>query len=170
MNAIGTRELRTDRLLLRKLRLPDADSLFACGCPGASLEEARASVCAMLQHTDDPMTFHWVLEYEGRAVGRIRAWDVSPRDDYAQLGYDLGPAYRSRGLMTEAVRAVCRYLLTEVGLNRVFCMVREGNTASRRVLEKAGMTLDGVMRRHFRQPDGSYTDVYVYSLLASELS
>ena len=170
MNTIGTKELRTASLLLRKIRSEDAAALFEAGALGESLAEAETSIGKMLQCNEDPMNFHWALEYEGRAVGRIKAWEVNPRDEYAQLGYDIGPGFRSKGLMTEAVRAVCVYLLTDVGLNRVYCMVRETNIPSARVCEKAGMTLDGRMRKHFRQPDGSFVDVKIYSLLASEIT
>lgn len=169
MIAAGTQKLRTDRLILRKLRESDAGELHDGGCLGKTPGEALDAVRKMMENNDDPMNFHWVLEYQGRAAGRIRAWDVSLRDDYAQLGYDIAEAYRCKGLMTEAVGAVCRYLLTEAAFNRVYCMVRETNHASCRVCEKAGMTLDGVMRRHFRQPDGTYTDVRVYSILACEI-
>ena len=170
MNTIGTKELHTARLFLRAIRESDAVSLHEGGCLGSTLEEARSLVQNMLQCSSDPMSFHWVLEYQGRAIGRIKAWEVSPRDDYAQLGYDIRADFRSRGLMTEALRAVCSYMLTDVGCNRVYCMVRETNAPSIRVCEKNGMTFDGIMRKHFKQPDGSYVDVRIYSLLASELS
>ena len=169
MNPIGTKELFTSHLTLRKIRPSDAAELYAAGVLGASPEEAEATVANMIRYNDDGMNFHWILEYEGRAVGRIKAWEVNPRDDFAQLGYDIGENYRSRGLMTEAVRAVCAFLLTEGGFNRVYCMVRETNLPSRRVCEKSGMTFEATLRRHFRQPDGSYVDVRVYGILAGEL-
>lgn len=170
MNTIGTKELHTPRLLLRKIRESDSESLFACGCLGKSPEEARKLTQDMMQYNDDPTNFHWILEHRGRAIGRIKAWEVNPRDDYAQLGYEIGAEFRSQGLMTEAVRAVCAYLLTEVRCNRVYCIVRKSNLPSIRVCEKAGMICDGIMRQHFKQPDGSYVDVKIYSILASELS
>jgi len=169
MNAIGTKELRTPRLILRKIHEQDAESLFECGCLGKTPEDALRTVQNMMQYSDDPMNFHWVLEYCGRAVGRIKAWDISPRDDFAQLGYDIGAPFRAQGLMTEAVRAVCAYMLTDAGFNRIYCTVRETNLPSIRVCEKSGMTFDGIMRKHYKQPDGSYTDVRIYSILASEL-
>lgn len=170
MNPIGTRALRTPRLVLRKICASDAAGLHSAGVLGQTLPEAEESVAKMLQYADDGMSFHWILEYQGRAVGRIKAWEVNPRDDYAQLGYDIGESCRSQGLMTEAVRAVCAFLLTDGGFNRVYCMVRETNLPSIRVCEKAGMTFEGVMRRHFKQPDGTYVDVRVYGILASELA
>ena len=169
MKSIGTKELRTERLILRKMRNSDAEDLHRAGVMGETTEEAREIVERIMQYNDDPMTFHWVLEYQGAAVGRIKAWEVNPRDDYAQLGYDIGAAYRSMGLMTEAVKAVVKYLVQEAEMNRVYCLVRESNLPSIRVCEKAGMQREGKMRKHFKEPDGSYVDVAVFGILRSEI-
>ena len=169
MNAVGTKELHTPRLTLRKICAADTESLFECGCLGDSLEDAQRSVQKMIQCCNDPMNFHWVMDYQSHSIGRIKAWDISLRDNYAQLGYEIGAAFRSKGLMTEAVRAVCSYMLTEAGFNRLYCTIRENNLPSIRVCEKAGMTFDGIMRKHFKQSDGIYTDVRIYSILASEI-
>lgn len=168
MKCIGTTVLHTDRLCLRKLRKSDAAELFNAGILGDTLAEAEEAVEIMIRDNDDPLNFHWAIEYEGKAVGRVKAWEVSIRDSYAQLGYDIGQAYRSLGLMTEAVRAVVRYLLTEAAFNRVYCVVRKNNTPSIRVCEKAGMTNEGVMRKHFA--DGAvFVDALIFGILASDL-
>ena len=169
MNRIGTRELKTERLTLRKLRESDAEDLFTiCGL-GKNLEEARNLLATMAQYSDDPLNYHWVLVYDGHAVGRIRAWELNPEQDYAQLGYEIGEKYRSKGLMTEALRAVIAYLAKDAGLNHIYCLVREENIASRRVCEKAGMTHEGNMRKHFKRADGTYIDARIYGILSSEI-
>ena len=82
MNMIGTKELKTERMILRKLRENDAEDLFnICGL-GESIEETKQTVSMMLQYVDEPMSYHWVFEYEGRVVGRLNAWEVNPLDDY----------------------------------------------------------------------------------------
>ena len=168
MNMVGTKELETKRLSLRKLRASDAADLHnICGL-GESLEEAQNTVNMMIEYNDDPMNYHWVLEYEGHAVGRVKAWEVNPMDDYAQLGYETGEKYRNMGLMSEAIRAIVKYLLTEAGLNRVYCIVSEANIPSCRVCENAGMIHEGNMRRHFKY-DGEYRDARVYGILSDEV-
>ena len=169
MTENGTPELHTARLLLRKIRAADADDLFRAGSLGKTQDEARLMVENMMKYNDDPMNYHWVLDYRGHAIGRIKGWEVNPRDAYIQLGYDVAEAYRSQGFMTEALCAVCRYLLKQAGFHRVFCTVRETNLPSIRVCEKAGLVLDGILREHFRQPDGTFVDARVYSLLSNEI-
>lgn len=168
MKQIGTITLHTDRLCLRKLRKSDAADLFYACALEDTLPEAEAAVDNMIRYNDDPLNFHWVLEYEGKAIGRVKAWEVSIRDSYAQLGYDIGQAYRSMGLMTEAVRAVVRYLLTDAAFNRVYCVVRKNNIPSIRVCEKVGMINEGTMRKHFADAD-SFVDAQVFGILASDL-
>ena len=169
MKAIGTKTLVTPRLILRKIHKEDAESLFSVGSLGESLQEAMEIVANMIQYNDDPMSFHWVLEYEGMAIGRIKGWEVDPHNNLVQLGYDIGVPYRRKGLMTEAVKAVSAYLLTECEFNRVYCMVRESNPASIRVCEKAGMEHEGILRNHWIQNDGTYINVHCFGLLASDL-
>lgn len=169
MKAIGTKNLATTRLILRKIKREDAESLFSMGILGEDLEDATKIVDNMLQYNDDPMSFHWVLEYEGIAIGRIKGWEVDPHNNFAQLGYDIGIPYRGKGLMTEAVKAVSTYLLKECEFNRVYCMVRESNIASNRVCEKAGMKHEGFLRNHWIQDDGSYTNVHYWGLLSSDM-
>jgi len=169
MKAIGTKNLATTRLILRKIKREDAESLFSMGILGEDLEDATKIVDNMLQYNDDPMSFNWVLEYEGIAIGRIKGWEVDPHNNYVQLGYDIGVPYRGKGLMTLAVKAVSAYLLKECEFNRVYCMVRESNIASNRVCEKAGMKHEGFLRNHWVQEDGSYTNVHYWGLLSSDI-
>lgn len=170
MNLIGTRELETARLKLRKITSADAQPLRLSGSLQGTEEEVRQRVARLVAQANDPASFHWVIEHEGSAIGRITAWEVSQRDEYAQLGYDLAPWLRGRGLMPEAMRAVVKYLLDEVGLHRVYCQVRESNTASLRACEKAGLRHEATLRGHFREPDGSFVDVRIYAILREELN
>lgn len=170
MKPIGTNSITTPRLLLRAPQLSDAEELRQAGALAMSAEEAKKSVTAMLEELKHPFCFHWVITLEGHAIGRVKGWDVSPYNGYLQLGYDVGPAYRNQGYMTEAVQAVIRYMLTEAEANRVYCSVREGNTASRRVCEKCGMQREGVLRQHYARQDGGYDDVLIYGIVKSDLN
>ena len=133
------------------------------------LAEAQKTVAGMLDELRKPFTFHWVITLEGEVIGRIKAWDVNPYNGYLQLGYDMGAKYRCKGYMTEAVRAVVRFMLKDAQANRVFCSVRAENTASRRVCEEAGMVLEGIMRQHYARQNGGYDDVCIYGVVKSDL-
>jgi RimJ/RimL family protein N-acetyltransferase len=93
----------------------------------------------------------------------------------AEVGYWLHPSGRGRGVATEAVRLALRhaFLPPEVGglgLARVRAVVAVGNEASQRVLERAGMSLQGRARRVCPLADGVMGDGLVYDVLAEELA
>ena len=169
MKPIGTKMIRTFRLTLRPLQTEDVESLVRIRSQPMSLVEARKTVAAMVDELGKPFTFHWVITLDDAVIGRIKAWDVNPYNGYLQLGYDIGPEYRGNGYMTEAVKAVICFMLLEAQANRVFCTVRAGNAASRRVCEKAGMRLEGIMRQHYARQDGGYDDVCIYGMVRSDL-
>jgi len=65
----------------------------------------------------------------------------------AEIGYWLGEPFWGRGIVTEALVAVTKYAIEQHGLTRVFALPFASNTASCRVLEKAGYTLEARLRR-----------------------
>lgn len=168
MKRIGTRELQTARMTLRKIRKEDTESLYLSGCLGKNPQDAESMVANIMKHNDELENFHWVLEYQNKAIGRIRGWDIDVKNNYVQLGYEIGAQYRSMGLMTEAAKMVTTYLLNEASFHKVYCMVRKSNLASIRVCQKLGMVQEGILRKHWIEEDGSYIDVYVYGLVKDE--
>ena len=166
---VNTQILTTSRLVLRPPQLDDAEALVRIKSLPMSMVEARKSVASMVDNLKKPYTFHWVITLEGAVIGRIKAWDINPYNGYLQLGYDVGSEYRGNGFMTEAVQAVIRFMLTDAQANRVFCSVRANNEASRRVCEKAGMTLEGTLRQHYARQDGGYDDVCIYGIIRRDL-
>ena len=80
----------------------------------------------------------------------------------AEIGYWLGRAFWGRGVMTEAVRAATLYAFEHLRMHRVFAVPFAHNSASSRVLEKAGYVLEGVMRRSAVK-DGQVLDQLLYA-------
>ena len=82
------------------------------------------------------------------AVGSI---GFLPQNDVervsAEIGYWLSEEYWGRGIMTEVLRAVTEYAMREHDLMRIYALPFEWNTASSRVLEKCGYTLEGRLRK-----------------------
>ena len=87
--------------------------------------------------------------------------------DSAEIGYVIHPSYWGRGIATEAVDAVIRFGFQRLELNRIEARFMEGNTASRRVMEKNGMSFEGMMRQSM-YIKGEYRNVGVCSVLRRE--
>jgi len=80
----------------------------------------------------------------------------------AEIGYWLGQPFWGRGIVTEALVALTAYAIATHGLTRVFAVPFAWNTASCRVLEKAGYVLEGRLRRSAVK-DGAVTDQLQYA-------
>jgi RimJ/RimL family protein N-acetyltransferase len=82
----------------------------------------------------------------------------------AEVGYWLGEPFWGRGITTEALTAVTRYAIDQHQLTRVFAVPFAYNTASCRVLEKAGYVLEGRLRRSAIK-DGEIVDQFQYAYI-----
>jgi len=109
----------------------------------------------------------WVLEFGGRNVGGINV-RFSSEHRIGEMGYSLARPLWGRGLVTEAARAVIDAAFrTYPELVRVRAMADARNVASRRVLEKCGMTCEGVLRSN-RIHHGEPVDEAWHGILRSE--
>jgi RimJ/RimL family protein N-acetyltransferase len=105
----------------------------------------------------------FAIEVGGEAAGGIGLFLQEDVARYsAELGYWLGEAHWGRGIMTSAVRDFTEYAFGAFALCRIYALVFEWNPASRRVLEKAGYTLEGRMRRAAVK-DGRVLDQFLYA-------
>ncbi len=100
----------------------------------------------MIQDRTPVLSFGIIVD--GAAVGGL---SLMPGEDIdrtsAEIGYWLGREFWGRGIATDAVRAVTAYAFDNLGFTRVFAVPFARNPASARVLEKAGYTEEGMMRR-----------------------
>ena len=83
------------------------------------------------------------------------------------LGYWIGAQYAQQGYMTAAVRAVVPFVFDSLDLHRLEAACLPANTASMRLLEKAGFKREGLARRYLRI-NGGWQDHLLYALLDSD--
>jgi len=107
---------------------------------------------------EEDSQYTWAITVDGRVVGSIGAFrkdNIHWRT--AEIGYYIAEPYWGRGITTSAVRQVCSYLFENT---EPFA----GNTASCRVLEKAGFVLEGVLRKNAVK-NGQVLDMKMYSIV-----
>ena len=85
----------------------------------------------------------------------------------AEMGYYIGEPFWGKGITTEAVKQACRYIFSRTDIVRIFAEPYAYNTASCRVLEKAGFRLEGVMRQNAVKK-GKILDMKLYSILRGD--
>lgn len=182
--SVRSPRIATARLLLRELWFNDARAV------ARSVGDRR--VARQLVHVPSPYTTslarRWIRSrVEWWPLGRGVALAITARDEpaillgavslrtrrrpresarspgAAELGYWLAPAAWGRGYATEATAALVEFGFRTLGLARIDAQVFTGNTASMRVLEKLGMTREGILPQHLRS-GGRLHDVVCYGL------
>lgn len=100
----------------------------------------------------------------GISIGNIRHGVA----ESANIGYWMGERHAGKGIMVEAVKLVCRYGFSGLGLHRIEAACIPDNNRSVRVLEKAGFQREGLLRSYLRI-NGEWRDHLLYALIANEL-
>jgi RimJ/RimL family protein N-acetyltransferase len=102
----------------------------------------------------------------GEVIGAGMLHHLDPERRIVEIGYFVLPQARGRGAATTIARALAEHAFS-LGIERVAAYVNVGNTASERVLERAGFTREGVVRS-MPKPDGRRVDKTLFSLLPGE--
>jgi RimJ/RimL family protein N-acetyltransferase len=168
--------LATARLVLRPWRLSDALAVAGYANdeawsrylpvprPYASADAEWFVATAVL--ADRALHPMFTVTLDGIAIGGIDL-HVTGGDAVASLGYSLAAMYWGQGYTLEAATAVIDWAFPALGLAKVFATADERNRQSWRVMEKLGMTREGVLRSH-RILRGERQDVVYYGLLREE--
>ncbi|MBK7974756.1 MAG: GNAT family N-acetyltransferase [Deltaproteobacteria bacterium] len=80
-----------------------------------------------------------------------------------EVGYWCRTSRHREGFMTEAVEAVSRYALTHTHAVRIELLTDEENLPSRKVAERCGFVLEGILRHERRAPDGTLRNTCMYA-------
>ncbi len=166
----------TERLHLRRPAMDDAAAIFATWAqdrdvtryvtwtPHASLDDTRSFLrsCAESWQKNGPFSWVITLRQDGRPVGTI---ELRPQGHRVELGYVLARPYWGRGLATEVVRVLTGWALAQPEIHRVWAVCDVDNRASARVLEKAGMAREGLLRGWALHPSsaGAPRDGWCYA-------
>ena len=167
--------INTERLILRKFRGTDAPDILEYGSEPESLkyliwdgvktiQEANAAIYDY--YLSKPGVFAIELINEQKCIGTLDL-RLTPEHDKAGFGYILNRKYWGKGYMTEALSAVLRLCFEGLELNRVEADHYVGNEGSGRVMEKAGMTREGVAKRQLKVKN-IFQDVVHYGITKEE--
>ena len=172
--------LETERLLLRPMRVSDAEDMFEYACkesvtryllwkPHTSVAYTKRYLEYLAGRYRLGMHYEWalVLREEGRMIGTCGFANFDCAHNTGEIGYVLNPAYQGKGLMQEAAERVMRFGFSVLGLHRIEARYMVGNDASRRLMERLGMREEGV-RREAMLVKGAYRDIGGYAILAKE--
>ena len=179
---VGTQIIQTKRLTLRPFRYTDAQAMYenwTCDervtryvtwQPHQSVKETQALLDHWVNAYDTPHTYRWAIERQSdqRLIGSIDVVRFDAKLSAAEMGYCSDPSTWGTGLMTEALIAVMDYLFNTVCIRRIHARHDVNNPASGRVMVKAGMRFEGLLRASFADKDGHLCDMAHYALLRED--
>jgi RimJ/RimL family protein N-acetyltransferase len=156
----------TQRLVLRRFTMADVDNLVRLDADPGVMHFITGGIPTAREEIENeilPAFLAYYERFEGygfwaaieKPTGQFLGWfHFRPREgaspDEAELGYRLRKSAWGKGYATEGSRVLIRKGFTEFGVRRVVAETMAVNLASRRVMEKAGLTL--VRSFHQRWP------------------
>ena len=172
--------LETERLILRPLELSDAPVIQELAAhpdiaattlnmphpyPAGAGERFIQSLIDNHDKTPD-FVLGIVRKADQQLMGAI-SFRPDARHQRAEIGYWIGVPYWNQGYTSEAARRLVDYGFAERDLHRICASYFSHNIASRRVMEKAGMTYEGTLRQHVER-SGKFYDLGFCGILRSE--
>ena len=166
------------RVRLRPLELGDVEALVAShdDDPASFLpagDEARERLRKQIERRptlEDGGFLNLAVEADGRLIGDVQA--RAPRGAFppgvCEIGVTLFAGVRGRGFGRDAV-ALFTEQLFEAGWERIQASTAVDNMAMRRVLERLGYELEGVLRGFSPDADGGREDYVMYATIRSNL-
>ena len=177
----GTIKIETDRLILRRFKMEDADIMYRNWASDdevtkyltwpthKNVNETRAILAGWVEKYNDPNFYNWVIVLKeiGEPIGNLSVVKYDEKTASATVGWCMGKRWWGQRIMPEAARAVLQYLFEEIGFNRVAAQHDKENPKSGRVMQKIGMTREGTLRASGKNNQGIVDEVY-YSILKEE--
>lgn len=179
MKLIGTQNLETKRLMLRRLKINDYKEAFKNWYGDKDVaekslwhvhkdeEETKELFALWSDEYERVNTFRWIIELKEtkELIGLIDS-QQSRFETYGafEVGFCLTKKYWNNNYMTEALKEVIRFFIEEVEVNVVYAECLSDNIASKRVMEKAGMNLEGTLKNRITNKDYNIKDLLSYSI------
>ena len=164
----GTVTLKTERLILRRLTIDDAEAMYR----NWASEDEVTKYLTWPTHTDvsvskdiinswiplydKPDYYHWTIVFKeiGEPIGTIAAVELHEDTDMVHIGYCIGRKWWNNGITSEALKEIIRFFFGEVSVNRIESRHDPRNPNSGKVMMSCGLQYEGTMRQsdmsHFK--------------------
>lgn len=175
----GTVTLETERLILRRFTQHDAEAMYRNWANDPEVTKyltwpthsdvsiSKAVIDSWLPLYENPNHYSWaiVLKEIDEPIGSIAA--VEQRDDIkmVHIGYCIGRNWWHCGYTSEALNRLVKFFFEQVGVHRIESRHDPRNPNSGKVMQKAGLQFEGVLRKSDQNNQGGYCDAAYYALL-----
>lgn len=171
-------ELRTERLLLRRLLKTDAPAILKMRGDDAvmkyidrekshTIEDAETFIKRIQDSLDTKQGITWAIVFKDNpadVIGTIGFWRMIPEHYRAEIGYMLNPIYWKRGIMKEALLKVVEAGFDMIKLHSIEAHINPENVGSASLLNSVGFLKEAHFKENFFY-NGTFRDTGVYSML-----
>lgn len=178
MRNLGTKTIETERLILRRFALSDAEAMFKNWASNDEVTkfltwpthkdvETSCRVLDMwVKDYSNDKYYQWCIELKstGEAIGSIAVVDYKENIEAVEIGYCIGSEYWNQGITSEALSALIRFFFQEVGVNRIESRHDPRNPGSGKVMMKCGLKYEGTRIQADKNNTG-ICDVAMYGML-----
>jgi [ribosomal protein S5]-alanine N-acetyltransferase len=181
LNKIGSKELETDRLILRKYVIEDVREAFellndeeVCKYlrfkPLTNIDEEHEKLLKVIKNYDDLSYFRWAVinKANNSLIGNACLGIINENDLCGTIAYVIKRQYWGCGYATEMINKVLEYAFDEIGFNRIEAYHSVNNPNSGRVMEKCGMIFEGVAKQKYKSPILGFQDSNMYGIIKDE--
>ena len=173
--------LETDRLILRQVTNDDAKSLLTYFSdtdvmkyyglePFKSIDDVLDEISWYKSLFEKGTGIRWGISLKGsdKIIGSCGFFNRAVEHSRTEIGYELSKEYWGKGIAGEALESVVKYGFQNLQLERIEALVEPANLASLKLLDKIGFEKEGLLR-HYEFTCGKFDDLYIYSILKSDL-
>ena len=174
-------EIETERMILRAARAGDGPQAFEAVLesfselapwmpwvhPEPKLEgSVQFHEAAQIKWaTREMLDFQWIDKASGALIGKGGLHTINWEVPKFEMGYWVRTSMANRGYCTEAVNALICFAKQHLGAKRLEICSDPRNLKSRRVAERCGFTLEGILRKNMRDPYGGLRDSCMYAIV-----
>ena len=157
MNSRTFPEIKTERLVLRKIETSDSEVILFLRSDKTinkfidrpenrrtkNIADAIKHIQKINTETENNKSVSWGITISGnpKIIGTICLWNFSDNYKTAEVGYDLNPKFQRKGIMSEALNSVVNFGFTDLNLDTIEAFTQINNVNSKKLLEKNGFQI-----------------------------
>lgn len=131
-------------------------------------EDTYAFVEGAVRAATERDEYTFIILAENNFAGLVGFKELDKKNKKVEIGYWLCEQYQGQGIMTSAVKALCKLAFNELQLNRVQIKCATGNVKSKHIPIRLGFKLEGLEREGELMYDSTFADLEIYSLLKND--
>lgn len=125
---IGTKEIKTERVTLRKFRKEDAQAMFETWAndervtkfltwePHGTLEVTEYIIGLWINDYEKEDNYNWAIKFEGKLIGSIGAVHIDERSEFAEIGYCIGYDFWGKGICLKLAKQLLIFFSQRLAL------------------------------------------------------